>query len=503
MFNSETKKYFIWTKHYTDLVKSDMEIVKVCDDSSYSVIVHPEHEPVILTLDRNIVEQVKNYEKSTQLYFFGLVWFDFATLDNHGALLNKVLIDICTAVKPRKERLHRDMIWDDHALSERVSVLSTILSSDVIDDLSIESVDAVKSSLILCNDVLLDFVNSDHWANNNHRIFHLCGRIAYCHSLGDNFELSSNLSLLEATINNLFQIETGLSVEQSISYYSFDLILLNKVAEFVELISAEIKNLNYSVLFEKNRKAMSFLSFPDGEFPASGDTPLGFFLKNRIVLDQNDIQHYNHYLAELGHYRLESSQCNFSAHMISHNAESAHGHNSPLHTDIWSDKVGSFLVDSGGPYLYGNPLRYEWFRNSKAHNCLSVYNADIEKTSSKIEYVDDVTICGVSENPLYSHERTVRLLGNAVEMCETVRSLDNWFLSYHFAPGNLFLADENVLIYTKNNSSIKILLDTNCKFRIAMTHRTFGRGNKTEAPSIIVEGDSGSHVVIFKVERNL
>ncbi len=495
-------KYFVWTKHYTDLKSSNKEMIKIEPNGLYRILVHPDHEPIKIDLAEEPIQQVKKYEKSTQLYFFGLVWLVFADPEKHKSLIDKVILAITSSSKPKLERMHRDMIWDDHALSERVSVYSSILASQLRHKLSVETLKCIQDDIVRCDNILIEFIQSSKWSNNNHRIFHICGHLSFCHfnSYQEQFEVY--FGILESTITALFQIETGLSVEQSVSYYSFDLILLNKVSEFLNVVSIYPTWFDYSTLFERNKLAMSFLSFPNGDLPASGDTPLGFQLKKRHILTEEQITFYKEHLSEIGHFKLYEEKT-FSAHMISHNAESAHGHNSPLHVDLWSDKVGTFIVDSGGPYLYGDKLRYEWFRHSRAHNCLTVDNADISKTVCNVRYEGNSSILASAINPVYFHDRKVRVKNKLLAINETIESKENWSLNYHFAPGTIHIAESNIFIFTKNNTSIKVHIESDCNFKVVNTLRTFSRGDATEAPTITVEGSKGTHTLSISFHRDL
>lgn len=88
-------------------------------------------------------------------------------------------------------------------------------------------------------------------------------------------------------------------------------------------------------------------------------------LKRHIDLSPDEQVFYWKNLERLGHYRGCSPNKKFHYHLLSHNAESAHGHKSPLHLDLWVEGIGMIFVDSGGPYRYSDKLRYSWFMAQK------------------------------------------------------------------------------------------------------------------------------------------
>jgi hypothetical protein len=488
MFENAEKKYYIWTKHYDDLLKLDLPVIEKKTNLVYSIIVHPAHPPVLINVKEDILEQVRKLEKSTQLYFFGLIWMSFLHVDEHKELLIGILNQFCSAKRPSYKRMRRDMLWDDHAVSERASVLSTFLSLNVANEIAEEKLlEKIYSHIEDCKKAIESFVESNEWDKNNHRIFHLCAALALSDFFKNEAGVVSYANLLKDTLSSLFHIDSGISVEQSVSYYSFDLILLKKVFDYVDGIGLCIADINYKDVFLANKSSMSFLAFPDGQLPASGDTPLGFSIKKPFY-DESAIPSIKKNLADLGHFKITSKNKMMSVHMIAHNAESAHGHNSPLHFDFWVKGIGQVLVDSGGPYLYGNKLRYDWFRHIKAHNCLFPASGDYKSALAFAAYLNDDEIEGGVLNKSYMHLRRLCIFDSYLKIEEKVRCKGEWKLNYHFAPGNLTFSDKGCVVYEAERGRVELFFDSTLDASLEEGYRTYGRGKKVLAPYLSIAG---------------
>lgn len=495
MLVENNKKYFSWTKHFGELKTFGHDIISQKTEHCYEIVVHPSHVPVVIDISQGIVEQVKSLEKSTQLYFFGLVWLDFLDTSTELQLFERVLTDVLSCSKPRRERMRRDMVWDDHALSERVSFLVGLLESPLVETLNADLLDLIQSHIGICTKILEEFIASDEWSNNNHRVFHLCARIAVGRYQKSDDCLGKYTLLLEQTLKNLFHLNTGLSVEQSISYYSFDLVLLKHTLNYLELVGCAIPGLSYSDIFSKNQLSMSVLSFANGELPASGDTPLGMKLKKKIQLTASERSKLKKSLEELGHFIIGSDTEAFNAHLITHNAESAHGHNSPLHIDLWNRHLGYFLVDSGGPYLYGNSLRYQWFRDLKAHNCLCISGDEVNLATTTASYDTENQISGYANFSTGEQRRVVKIENNKVFITDYIKSSESWELFFHFMPLLSVHNSDGYYSLDFNGKKLKMTVATGFTVEVRDGLRTYGRGNKEDARVLVVLGSPGQHVV--------
>lgn len=497
----EPYKYVEWIKHAYDFPR-DMSVISFTKDTNkVSITAHPHHPVIVLDLDENIIEQVYKRPKSLQLYFFGLVWIGFCNFEKKDEVrvIKKIMFSLFDYAK-NKPNLHKnEMIWDDHALSERACVL-LYLKDRFEDDKLLEVIDQHLHILTLNLDVI---IASDKWKGNNHRIFHLCAKL--CLELvykNDSSAASFYMEKIEIFFLELIDVEIGIAVEQAVAYYNFDIILLKLVSSFVINRDLSFKNpkLNINDIERKKNNHISALSFPNGELPASGDTPLGLKIKPKI-LDEEDRKFFWKGLERQGHYRGASKNNNFHYHVLNHNAESAHGHHSPLHLDLWAKGLGTVLVDSGGPYKYGNKLRYEWFRASEAHNTITFFDtkSDLQRVIiyNKNDYLEGVLLSGTE----YFYRKIVTS-NQYLEITDTVVANGSWVINFHFSPEvEVKMEDNNSFTVSKDNITglFNVLLDDGLELEFSDGYVTTAGGLKNLTPRIILKGNKGVYEVVTRL----
>lgn len=482
--------YVEWVKHAYEFRDSDEVILQSEKENHISILVHPAHPRVILDRNQDLIEQIYLLPKSIQLYFFGLVWIGFCDLEvkSDWMVVEDILQGIFKYAKS-KPRLHKkEMIWDDHALSERACVLVYLKKFINNNNIFIE----INDHLEILSKNLDELLISDKWKENNHRVFHLCAK--YCLEKLHYKNESNSEKIHKETedfFRSLIDIETGISVEQSVSYYNFDVTLLELVTNFIcrygNKFESEGLDLNY-VKSNKDRH-ISALAFPDGQLPASGDTPLGLKVSVPSLSTSERLSCWRS-LERLGHYRGASKNDHFHYHVLSHNAESAHGHHSPLHLDLWVKGFGMVLVDSGGPYKYGDKLRYEWFRAAKAHNTVAFGSADKEKSYILIKNENNELIssysCGSS-----SLSREIKSDNHQISLKDKINSNYQWISSFHFPLGvSITQVDENNFSLKNEIGILKFQLNlpSDVSIELLETYVTTGGGVKNLSPTILIRG---------------
>lgn len=432
------------------------------------------------------------------MYFYSLVWLCYSDLKN--SKIQKIIADIFLYSFKYPIYNKNDMFWDDHAVSERICVLISLKDSYIYD----ENVNILLNQhLDLCVNNLNNILSSDKWYNNNHRIFHLCAK--FCHlSLVEKNENESiyYAKLIEKWFLMLINIETGLSVEQSVSYYQFDIQLLLLVKKFIDSFNDITLNIKINDILISNQQHIECLAFPDGLLPACGDTKLGLKISISEITDGKQKQFRNN-IEKLGHYICSSPSKSSQVHLLTHNAESSHGHHSPLHFDLWYENIGLVMVDSGGPYKYGHKLRFEWFRLNIAHNTINfnVHEKKIEKVYAhrELNKIDGIYL--VNNSFLV---RNIILENNFFQVNEIINSEYNWMLSYHFANEIIIEnTNKNEFKILKNNNHLLFKIECSEKIEIELSNtlRTTVDSLEALAPSIIVRGKTGKYNIVIRIEK--
>ena len=485
----QENKYITWIAH-AHLYKNKKVIENYNEE--IQILVHPKHPRVCLNLGQeNIVEQVAKLPKSIQLYFYSCVWMNFALKDDTDSdfLIDFILLPILEYCEINSIYSTADMVWDNHAISDRACVFLQLSKMPKLSLIKVK----IENHLNLIKQNLNIILNSKKWASNNHRVFHLCA--AYC--LAKFFTKNKQkekfyLSELELFIKSLIDIPTGLSVEQSISYYYFDIQLCQLVLNFIRDTG---NNLSFSIedITSNQDRHLQSLAFPDGMLPASGDTPFDF--KRHIDLSPDEQVFYWKNLERLGHYRGCSPNKKFHYHLLSHNAESAHGHKSPLHLDLWVEGIGMIFVDSGGPYRYGDKLRYSWFMAQKAHNTINFLypNNANEKSQIIVKNKQDHLMALYTQINSFL-VRKLQSANNFFCINDLINAGTNWELNFHLSPSvSLEQMDTNTfkIIGEGKQLSMVFELPSDVNLGLYKSYLTTGTGQKQLTTSLEISGGEG------------
>lgn len=489
--------------NYTEWIEKDTDYCNGFDSLTLSecrnnikINVHSKFPLIEINLKENIIAQIRKLENSHQMYFYSLYWLLFTDKNLYRNEINIILNEI---IEYSISTLYQkdDFCWDDHAISERISVLLEIIEDD---DFYFDR----KKTLIHLESLyktVLNFLDMKKFEQNNHKIFHYCAIISFnSYHLKDSI-IKVNLEELENSFKQLIDIKTGFSFEQAISYYNFDLILLRRVEEFLKSISLNFYNLSYLEIFNKNRIYLSLLSFPDGSLPSSGDTPIDYKINEADINMNNKLGLYKN-LDLLGHYRGSSKDDKIHYHFLKHNNESTHGHKSPLHIDLWWEEFGEVLVDSGGPYKYGDKLRFSWFTQEIAHNCVHFDTKNnLEKEYIYINRFNDHTFDGARISEENYHYRSLSSINNLFLIEDKIISNSEWILSFHFQVGiDCYMLNQKNSFEIINKEGNKLLFTINgltedIEVELKKTYRTKVNPRKLLANSIILAGKAGSYQI--------
>lgn len=491
----------LWIKHASELARAEAPIIDI-DESGMRVRAHPHHDAIHLSRADDSLDRVRGLDKTLQLYFFGFAWatvVDWADPVQRG-VTEEILRGILPRLVREETRKKWDMPWDDHAISERASSLVRLLEANVLEG---DLAGAVRSHLVVLEDALNGFLASRHWLGNNHRVFHHIALLDILVSRGAPATRIAQVSnsLLD-TVAGLIDVETGVALEESISYAYHDMDLLRRLEQSLGRLGLAFDGLSVKQIDRAFGRSMSALAYPDASLPASGDTILGLTLPashRRVVLERADRLEVWRSLDRLGYTRLACPTDDLQALVLTHSAQAAHGHVSPLHIELWCARDGLILTDSGGPYRYGDPLRYRWFRAPAGHNTLN-YAGWTTSDKHQVSLVPNVSrdaATGTWVFPSGTLQRGIRLADGELSVLDDVSCPGEWLLSFHLAPGveveSLTQARKGLFVVTLGRSSksearFEGLAGSDIVAEMATTKRCVGHGQTVDAPSILVRG---------------
>lgn len=501
--------YVTWIKHLSDYrIDSDVLVEK---DEGLEIIVHPGHKSLCVPHAGSLYEVIDKEDKTIQLYFYSIAWVIPVLIqgDEEKIAAALGLVGNIVDIAPEEERSDVwNMLWDDHAVCERLCVIIELLSND-LPSLS-SSEDKLGRHLEKTYQYIEKLVASDRWLNNNHRLFHLLAAFVYHHHKGDSGKVEEFVSYISDFCHNLIDVETGFAREQCISYCFFDINVVEKVIKALSGLSVGV-DFDVHAAHRNLLSHVNALAFPDHTLPASGDTPCGLKLsdfqkKHRVP----EIELHEHWrrLEKLGFYRGESESKDVQFLMLEHNGESGHGHHSPLHMDVWFANFGPVLVDCGGPYKYGNSERYNWFRASRGHNSLSISGVDFSSCSKFRILMKPCRsqIVGFVDYGDSVHSRVVCSARSKFFINEFVSSEKPWMIYYNFA-SNLVIADldvdaKSLVLESASGEKLSVTICSNeLDIEIEDTKRCVGHASADYGPSLIVSAPAGMYSYLFKIIR--
>lgn len=498
-----------WIEHVGEYRLND-ELISY-SDSEINILVHPSHRPVSISQSGNLHNSLLGQDKTLQLYFYSLAWVIPVLLSANQQKIAAALevIERVFDIPLEQERSGGwNMLWDDHAVSERQCVIIELLGNTAIRGTTIK--DKLEDALEKTNFLIDQLVASDKWLNNNHRLFHLFSSFSYQHYKNNKEQSSRIAKQISQFCHDLIDAKTGFAREQCISYCFFDMHVVRSVVKALSSLAYEI-DFDMDGCNQKLLHHVNAIAFPDGTLPASGDTPYGLklshFQKKHAVPPAEMHEHWAR-LEPLGFYRGESRTKDVQFLMLQHNGESGHGHHSPLHTDVWFSDFGPVLVDSGGPYKYGDQDRYTWFRALRGHNSLSFDKVDFyphDKIHIAINKLRDKA-AGFLRYRQAAHGRSVFASKNTVKIDEFIFSEIPWKIHYNFAPGiEIVRSTDNkteFLLEAINGRRIAVSLSSNeVKVDVCYTKRCVGHSLAENAISIVAS--SPSNVSFFSLTITL
>lgn len=492
--------YVTWIKHISDYPQGAE--VMVVRHQQVEILVHPGHKPVTIPLSESVYQVLDQEDKTVQLYFYSLAWMIpvLTTGNEQSVSASLKVVESVLDITPDEERSGAwNMLWDDHAICERLCILLELKELPVVSSvLGEEMNEKIDEHIKEIKKHLSAILDNEKWRNNNHRVFHLLAAFIYAHSTGDKEGKKSFREKIEGFINELIDPETGFSLEQSIAYCFFDLVIVKNIIETMNGLSAGL-SIDAEAIEHNLNSHVAAISFPDGNIPASGDSAHGRMLspyQQKFMPEKSAISEYWRRLDRIGYYRGAAKDDSVHFLMLSHNGESAHGHASPLHTDVWFADFGFLMVDAGGPYKYGSKIRYQWYRAARGHNSLSLKASnqqELKKLSINVD-VNRTALRGEARFKTSSHCRSLFSYSNELYIHEAVTASEKWEVYYNFAEGcEIATLQEGGYEITKKGCDGRLILTTNLNptsLAIQQTERCTGHSKSVSAPSLVVSSNA-------------
>lgn len=347
-------------------------------------------------------------DETWQLYYHSLGWLitlDFGAEspeDSHREYcegrLRELLLSYISFLDAPKESLPK-MVWFDHATAWRASALSYLYEKHYRHSLTSEQDTAYRACILQHATELGGYIDCGRWAANNHGLFHAEALWDISQVFSD-FPQSTNwgnkaITAMRSVLSTMINFDEGVCREHSLYYHLFDAWLLSESASYMAAFDIEIVKNSIQVL-SKMVEFYDRCAPGKRRLPAIGDTAFGRKHANAMlesIIKIAPLSPVSQYLQgngkigerparltsypETGFYIFhdegDKGPANANLAIVNHKGYvGAHGHQdgAGLTIDISGEP---FIIDSGGPYGYGQRLRFGYFKASVAHNVV-VFN---------------------------------------------------------------------------------------------------------------------------------
>ena len=325
--------------------------------------------------------------KTWGLYFnslnwlYSLYWGYDRGVENYQRM-HDIVIDYCRYLEGEDVN---EMAWFDHTTSDRLCFLSTLFRHPMFIEFPSQSQDLIVNIAFLHISKIREFYDSKFWFNSNHGVFHALAILNIAQI--DPFSKSDyglelfGTQYLEVSLKGIISIKDAFTLEQSVYYHQLALNLLEKIPntmfekisfddDLTQLIPRMI-NSNYWITTDGKRM------LPLGDTAYNANIPIAY-----TPLESPNAKLREFTECGFSIYKSINSTGKYDVVSFLHQPERGpHGHFDALSITI-SHQNTPFVIDSGGPYKYGDPFRFTYFMSNRAHNNIMV-NKKIHQSGSE------------------------------------------------------------------------------------------------------------------------
>ena len=326
------------------------------------------------------------------------------------------------------------MVYNDAANAFRIGTISylydTYIKTGLVTFTAAEETIFAQGLENHRDQLLFQLDQTERWAFSNHRFFHAMGLTTYASIFGQDasspfYDANANdlfeygLWAAEDIVNQVVDLSTGITREQSFLYHRLDLSLILELQKYVVQDAGYELGTDYTQVIQQMLEFDLLTRRPDGSIAEIGDTPYGSTSGSSSIFDvinAGNISPTAEYLVSEGasgvrpadlidlsdggyiiyrpEYLWEDARDTRIVFDVS-DTRLSHGNFDNLNF-IYASYGENILIDSGGPYSYdsGNypglngAFRYEYFFTSQAHNVVVVDGESYDAPVETIRVVD-------------------------------------------------------------------------------------------------------------------
>ncbi len=429
----------------------------------------------IIELDKPINWDIDPFNNKTWgLYFNSLNWLYaiFWGYDNNfenNEFMENIVVDYCNYLDNGEVN---EMAWFDHTTSDRLCFLSALIAHPIY-------VDFANTNKLLIEEIIFkhvtkirEFYDSKFWYNSNHGVFHALAILNICQfepfSKSDYGLKKFGEKYLQISLKGIISIDDAFTLEQSMYYHQLAIGLLETIPdEMLEIASLET---DVKKLIERMIESNYWITYDERVMVPLGDTAFGASVPLDYMPRHKPKDKFKTFpICGVSIYKYENKN-NLCDHVtfLHQDHRAPHGHFDALSVTICHDNI-PFLIDSGGPFKYGDPLRFSYFMSNRAHNNLILNNCVHQSFardivfSSPHEMLQTISASHTGYDPI-KLTREVFILDNhgvlIIDKLNEVIDLNSLQSIWHFAPNCELNLIANKFVITNKGKEISFSCST-------------------------------------------
>ena len=333
--------------------------------------------------------------KTWGLYFNSLNWlyslfWGYDRGVESSERMHNIVTDYCNYLQRGDVN---EMAWFDHSTSDRLCFLSVLFRHPIFLEFPQSSRDLITKIAFEHISKIREFYDSKFWFNSNHGVFHALSilNIAQVHPFSKtDYGLESfGAQYLEVSLRGILSIKDAFTLEQSVYYHQLALNLLQTIPE--SMFEKTSFDQDLTQLIPRMINSNYWVTIDGKQMLPLGDTAYSANIPGIYSSFENPSEKIR-----------EFSECGFSIYksfeptgkyntvsFLHQPLRGPHGHFDALSVTISYQNI-PYVIDSGGPYKYGDPFRFTYFMSNRAHNNIiiddKVHQSGSEDVSSSNPY---------------------------------------------------------------------------------------------------------------------
>ena len=412
------------------------------------------------------------------------------------------------------------MVWFDHATSDRLSILSVVSLHPCILLADENTRNIIDEMLSIHIEKIIEFKDSRKWINSNHGVFHSLALLnsSLVRSVTDSGSDIKNqgVEYLSDTLSTILSKNEHISLEQSAYYHQLAISLIESL-EPVQLSELKIDKMYF---IQKMRDSNHWLTCTDKKLIAIGDTSVISNISPKHY-PINQPKQFAKTFFESGisfsKYKAMDGWNHFS--FLHREKRAPHGHFDALSITL-SKGSKEFIIDSGGPYRYGDALRFSYFMSSYAHNVATINGQRHESGAVLIdsELISENIFAVEAEHsgyfPVKHTRKCVYVKNKGLIVFDSLSNIDSPTmvqLLWHIHPDCIVnedyteIVNDDQIVWIRNNVDVDKTIVSGIEGDSPQGWITPGIGVKQPCPTLIdsIEIDKDTTIITyFEYEKN-